>query len=136
MNEGTFLEMYTYYKLRELNSFNDICTAIRIMKTDKKDKAEHEIDVFMTKGFQTYIVECKGRRLLKNEDSKLLLKEWKEKLSELLSWYGINGRGFLIVDSEDDFNDVPDPDGVMTVYKGKEIANIGRTIASLIKNGR
>ena len=132
MEEGNFLEIYTYYKTKELNSFDDVVTGVEFHRGENKN-SENEIDCFATKGFQTVIVECKARALRKDSKSKKELKEIKKELRNKVRKYGINGSGLLILDSEIGIPNVEDFDEVTVCSNITEIADIGKVVRRQIK---
>ena len=133
MAEGNMLEVYTYYKSKELNSFDDVVTGIKFIRPrNKNDK--NEIDCFVTKGFQTLIIECKARSLKRGENSKTLLLGFKEKLSQEVKKYGINGKGLLVVDSETGIPSVEGFDNVAVCSNFNKITNIGQVVSAQIKD--
>ena len=135
MSEGNLLEMYTYYKTRELNTFDDVVTGVVFYRGEDKNK-ENEIDCFATKGFQTVIVECKARAMKKDDNAREELSRIKKALRSKVKKYGINGTGLLILDSE---TGVPDAEGfedIAVCSKIIEIANIGEIVSGQIKRAQ
>lgn len=132
MDEGNFLEIYTYYKSKELNTFDDVVTGIKFMRPDKI-KPENEIDCFVTKGFQTIIVECKARSFKNGKYSTDELRDIKEELSRKVKKYGINGKGLLVIDSETGIPSVADFENVVVCSNFKKIINIGQVVIGLMK---
>ena len=131
MNEGNLLEIYTYYKARELNTFDDVVTGV-IFRNETG--TENEIDCLATKGFKTVIVECKARGMRKGEKSKIELLGFKKGLQRKVKKYGINGCGLLVLDSETGIPEVEDIGGVEVCYKSGDILNIGEIMCNQIKN--
>lgn len=132
MEEGNFLEIYTYYKSKELNTFDDVVTGIKFMRPDEI-KPENEIDCFVTKGFQTIIVECKARSFKNGKHSTDELRDIKEELSRKVKKYGINGKGLLVIDSETGIPSVADFENVVVCSNFKKIINIGQVVIGLMK---
>ena len=135
MEEGNFLEMYTFYKSRETNAFDDVITGVEFYREDEK-RRENEIDCFVTKGFQTIIIECKARALKKDTKAKEELTAIKKELQNKVRKYGINGSGLLILDSETGVPNVEDVDEVTVCSDISEIINIGQTVYGQIKKFR
>lgn len=132
MEQGNFLEIYTFYKTKELNTFDDVVTGVEFHRSGNKN-SENEIDCFATKGFQTVIVECKARALKKDAKSKEELREIKMELRNKVRKYGINGSGLLILDSEIGIPDVEDFEEVTVCSRIKEITNIGQVVGRQIR---
>jgi len=132
MAEGNMLEVYTYYKSKELNSFDDVVTGIRFIRPEN-EKSENEIDCLVTKGFQTLIIECKARSFKRGDISKNELYKIKKELSDKVKKYGINGKGLLIIDSETGIPSVDDFDNVSVCSNFKKIVNIGQVVSAQIK---
>lgn len=135
MEEGNFLEIYTFYKSRETNAFDDVITGVEFYRGDEKSR-ENEIDCFVTKGFQTIIVECKARALKKDTRAKEELAAIKKELQNKVKKYGINGSGLLVLDSETGVPNVEDVDEVTVCSEMNEITNIGQTVYGQIKKFR
>ena len=135
MEEGNMLEVYTYYKSKELNSFDDVVTGIKFIRPGNKNDEDdrNEIDCFVTKGFQTLVIECKARSLRWGEISEKLLLGFKEKLFEEVKKYAINGRGLLVIDSETGIPSVDDFDNVSVCSNFNKIINIGQVVSAQIK---
>jgi domain of unknown function (DUF1887) len=131
MNEGNLLEIYTYYKARELNTFDDVVTGVIF---SNENGIENEIDCLATKGFQTVIVECKARGMRRGENSKAELLSFKKELQRKVKKYGINGCGLLVLDSENGIPEVEDIEGVEVCYKSWDILDIGKAISRQITN--
>lgn len=132
MEKGNFLEIYTFYKSKELNTFDDVVTGVEFYRGQKKHQ-ENEIDCFVTKGFQTVIVECKARALKRDVKSKEELVEIKKELRNKVRKYGINGSGLLVLDSETGVPDVENFDEVAICSQIKDITNIGQVVSRQIK---
>lgn len=135
MEEGAFLEIYTFYKAREMNTFDDVITGVEFYRGEEK-RQENEIDCFITKGFQTIIIECKARSLKKDIKSREELVKIKKELQNKVRKYGINGSGFLVIDSETGTPNVEDVDGVTVCSDISQIADIGKSIYGQIMKSR
>lgn len=135
MEEGNMLEVYTYYKSKELNSFDDVVTGIKFIRPGNKNNKDdgNEIDCFVTKGFQTLVIECKARSLKRGENSEELLMSFKKKLFQEVKKYAINGRGLLVIDSETGIPSVDDFDNVSVCSNFNKIINIGQVVSAQIK---
>jgi hypothetical protein len=65
-DSGHILEAYIYFKCLESNLFDDIATNYRFFH-DEFDSISNEIDIILTKGFNTLIVECKSVHSLNSD---------------------------------------------------------------------
>lgn len=88
-NEGRILELYVYYKALEQNYFDDVASSCEIVWN--KDNITNELDVILTKGFKTLIVECKAREQLE--------QDFYYKLAQLNQRFGINSIPVLVADT-------------------------------------
>lgn len=89
-NEGIMLEIYTFYKLLDAHYFDEILSSYEVINPSKLYKLdiENEFDLILTKGYRSYFIECKGKRLLERKDIF--------KLNGLVKPYGINELGILV----------------------------------------
>ena len=83
---GLILEYYIYYKVKELDYFDDIVSS-EVLWTDYKLK--NEFDAVLTKGNRMMFVECK---LTSNS------AEYYHKLKALMDQLGVNCCGVVVVD--------------------------------------
>lgn len=121
MEEGKFLEVYTYYKVKKCNAFDDVITGSKFCR-DRDTTEENEMDCFATKGFQTVIVECKAKEFNGREDE---LEKAKKDLHCKVKKYAINGSGLLVIDCQHGIPETENenPDGV-TVCSVRNIEEI------------
>ena len=130
------LEVYTYHKIKELGGFDDVVSSFEIdwEGTDVRS----EFDCILTKGFRTLFVECKARTDIE--------QEFYFRLARLADQFGINATAVLIADTREKsfFDNAPvnamqrrrgSMMDVVTIWKPKEISNIGHTLLKVI-NGR
>jgi len=128
LEEGKLLEAFVFYKLKECNFFDDVVTGIESFNEESK---ENEMDCFITKGFQTMIVECKARKLEEKEKEEIV--KAKRGLNKKLQKYGINSRGILIIDSEKDVPCVDNYNNIIVCSDSEDILEIGKTIKQYFK---
>ena len=88
---GKMLEVYTYYKVKELGKFDDVVSSFEIdwEETDVKS----EFDCILTKGFRTLFVEFKARLDIE--------QNLYYKIAELKKQLGINATAVLIADTQE-----------------------------------
>ncbi len=91
MSEGEILEIYIYYKAREMGLFDEVATGFVLQNSDE---TVAEIDGFLVKGYQTVIIECKAREGLGEQD----IREMVAGITNKIKTVGINGKGILIID--------------------------------------
>lgn len=131
---GRVLELYVYYKAIENGGFDEIANSIEVVWND--DNVENEFDIILTKGFRSLIVECKAQSQLK--------QDFYYKLDSLNRRFGINSIPIVVADTNENpnydngANDIQRSRGknmgIETIYKANDIANIGNTLKSLLKN--
>lgn len=131
---GRVLELYVYYKAIENGGFDEIANSVEVIWND--DNVENEFDIILTKGFRSLIVECKAQTQLK--------QDFYYKLDSLNRRFGINSIPIVVADTNENpsydnsANDIQrsrgNDIGIKTVYSNGEIANIGNTLKSFLKN--
>lgn len=131
---GRVLELYVYYKAIENGGFDEIANSVEVIWND--DNVENEFDIILTKGFRSLIVECKAQTKL-NQD-------FYYKLDSLNRRFGINSIPIVVADTNENpnydnsSNDIQrsrgNDIGIKTVYSNGDIANIGNTLKSFLKN--
>jgi serine/threonine protein kinase len=89
--EGNILEHYSYRKLLSSGIFDDTKNSVTVLKDN--GSPECEFDLVMTKGFRTYVVECKARSEIN--------KDMYNRLRVLALHYGINCESTLLTDMDD-----------------------------------
>lgn len=86
-NEGSIFELYAYYRAISSAAFDDVKTNCVV---SWNDKSTNEFDIVATKGFRTYLFECKMR--------EELTQDMYHKLFSLSTKFGINSQSFLLAD--------------------------------------
>ncbi|MCD7884676.1 MAG: DUF1887 family CARF protein [Lachnospiraceae bacterium] len=133
---GKMLEIYTYHKIRELGSFDDVVGSYELSWEETEIK--NEFDCIVTKGFRSLFIECKARNELE--------QDFYFKISTLAKKFGINATAVLIADTQENSTDDSarinamqrkrgEMLGVVTIWKSDEINNIGHTLLKVI-NGK
>lgn len=131
---GRVLELYVYYKAIENGGFDEIANSVEVVWNN--DNVENEFDIILTKSFRSLIIECKAQTQLK--------QDYYYKLDSLSRRFGINSIPIVVADTnENPNNDNSANDiqrsrgndiGIKTIYDSGDIANIGNTLKSLLKN--
>lgn len=131
---GRVLELYVYYKLMSVHSINEIANSVVVER--EKSGAKNELDIVLTSGFKSMIIECKAQPKLK--------PDFYYKLDNLNRLFGINSKAILVAD----LNEKPEYDnsenrmqrnrgkdsGIITIYNKNDIDNIDETIKLLLNN--
>ena len=134
---GKMLEVYVYHKIKELGDFDDVVSGYEIDWEGKDMKSE--LDCILTKGFQSLFIECKARPDL---DQGFYFK-----LASLAKQFGINPTAVIIADTQGnkagdykDTNAIQIDRGemmnVVTIWKPKEIDDIGQTLLKVAEGER
>lgn len=139
--EGKLLEVYVYHKLKNSGSFDDIVSGYEVRWEGSEVK--NEFDCLVTKGFQTFFIECKARTKIE--------ADFYYKLANLTEQFGINPIPVLITDTGDkhlqyENNRVENnkmqiargdmmEEKVVTIWKEDDIQNIDKTLKNIL-NGR
>ena len=125
---GDILEIYTFFKLCEEGYFDEIACGYRFSWED--DKINNELDLVLTKGFQSLIIECKARSKL---DQNFYFK-----LSSLADLFGIGVNKVLLTTAKTDEGDNRMQKergnilGIRTISDIDEIQNIGDELKKLL----
>ena len=135
---GTILEVYCYYRALETGYFDDIACSCTFYWGDQAfadSQRKNEIDLILTKGFQSIIAECKA--------TADLTQDYFHKLNTISDLFGINARKALIANT---YSSNPDRDrrnqeqisrgelmDIVTINKKEDISKIGARLASLMK---
>ena len=107
-NEGYVFEINAYYDALESGFFDDVSTGVEIVWNEQG--VNNEIDVVLTRGFQTITIECKAKQTIEQDTYY--------KLYPLSRTFGINTIPVLLVD----LNNRPlTPINKMEVQRGKEL---------------
>ena len=132
-NAGEILEIYAYYSVLESGYFDDVVTGYTFKWADNDLK--NELDLVLTKGFRSMIVECKAVPML-NAD-------YYYKLDSLVQKFGIGTIRVLVGNTYDDHTAKNasqhvvnqyqkkrgDAMGIDTITERDEILNIGQVLA-------
>ena len=131
---GRILELYVYYQLVNTHYINEIANSVEIER--KSSGIKNELDVVLTSGLQSVIIECKAQSKLK--------QDYYYKLDNLNRIFGINSIAILITDlNEKDWQDNSENEmqrkrgvesGIITVYSQNDIDNIANKIKQILKN--
>lgn len=92
---GEILEIYTYFKVCEQGWFDEVACGYCFRWED--EKISNELDLVLTKGFQSLIVECKARSKL---DQNFYFK-----LNSLVDMFGIGAHKILLTTAKTDDGD-------------------------------
>lgn len=135
---GTILEVYCYYRALETGYFDDIACSCTFYWGDREfddSQRKNEIDLILTKGFQSIIAECKATADLD--------QDYYHKLNTISDLFGINARKVLIANT---YSSNPERNrrnqeqisrgelmDILTINKSEDIARIGTRLASLMR---
>lgn len=131
--KGEILEVYTYYKCKEMNYFDDLSSSITFKIKDAD--VMNEMDCLMTKGQRTIFVECKSTEKLE--------QDYYFKLKYLADAYGVEPIPVLVSNQykfeekqvENERQETRgNTMGIMTISDPKKIMHIGETIKNIIEN--
>lgn len=133
IQSGKILEIYVYHKLLASGLFDDISCGCVITWQDTD--ATNEFDCLLTKGFNSYFIECKAR--------SALLQDFYYKLNSLVQQFGINAKAIMIADTLERQGDVlsnaneiqsrrGELQNVLTIRQAREIDAIDETIFSTL----
>lgn len=92
---GDILEIYTYFTVCEQGWFDEVACGYRFRW--EEEKINNELDLVLTKGFQSLIVECKARSKL---DQNFYFK-----LNSLVDMFGIGAHKVLLTTAKTDDGD-------------------------------
>lgn len=90
LSEGYLFKLHTYYEALKSGFFDDVSMGVEVTWSEEHG-TKNEIDVVLTKGFQTLTVECKATNAISHE--------FYHKLYTLPKTFGINTIPVLLVDS-------------------------------------
>lgn len=91
---GAILEVYAYFCALETGYFDDLACSYTFYWGDHHIPDSHrknELDLVLTKGFRSMLVECKARKALE--------QDFYHKLNSLADLFGINARKVMIANS-------------------------------------
>lgn len=135
---GTMLEVYSYYRALETGFFDDIACSCTFYWGDQElaeSERKNEIDLILTKGFQSILAECKG--------TADLTQEYFHKLNSITDLFGVNAHKVLIANTYSSSqerirrNQEQISRGelmdILTIHQKEDIARIGTRLASLMQ---
>lgn len=131
---GEILEIYTYYQVLDTGYFDDVQTSFEFRWSEENVK--NELDLVLTKGFRSMIVECKAVQKL---DMDYYLK-----LDSISGHFGIGTVKVLVgntyLHSRDDINAVNEMErtrgnqlGIITIHEQNAIENIGSKLVEIME---
>lgn len=130
---GEILEIYTYYSVLKSGYFDDVVTGYTFRWSE--DDLQNELDLVLTKGFRSMIVECKAVTTLK--------ADYYHKLDSLVNRFGIGAVQVMVGNTYD--NDLSKKEvnqlqkkrgfelGIHTITDRSDILNIGQILAELME---
>ena len=129
---GEMLEIYTFYRVLETGYFDDVECGYEFQWEDGRVK--NELDLVLTKGFRSIIVECKATQKLK--------LEFYHKLHSIAEHFGIGTIKVLVGNIHgkdfDGSNDMQCSRGnllhIHTITSQEQIQDIGNTLVRLMEN--
>ena len=126
---GDILEIYTYFTVCEKGAFDEVACGYRFRWKD--EKINNELDLVLTKGFQSLIVECKARSKL---DQNFYFK-----LNSLVDMFGIGAHKVLLTTAQTDEGDNKMQQdrgnmmGITTISEIDDIQQIGERLIELLE---
>ena len=127
---GDLLEIYTYFRVCEKGYFDDVACGYRFRW--EEEKVNNELDLVLTKGFQSLIVECKARSKL---DQNFYFK-----LNSLVDMFGVGAHKVLLTTANTEDNDDNRMQrergnmmGITTISEIDEIQDIAETLMALLQ---
>lgn len=130
---GEILEIYTYYSVLKSGYFDDVVTGYTFRWSE--DDLQNELDLVLTKGFRSMIVECKAVTTLK--------ADYYHKLDSLVNRFGIGAVQVMVGNTYD--NDLSKKEvnqlqkkrgfelGIHTITDRSDILNIGQILAEIME---
>lgn len=91
---GTILEIYSFFSALETGYFDDVACSYTFIWGDQNtpdSRRKNEIDLVLTKGFRSIIVECKA--------TSVLTQDYYHKLNTMADLFGVNARKVLIANT-------------------------------------
>ena len=125
---GDILEIYTYFTVCEKGWFDEVACGYRFRW--EEEKINNELDLVLTKGFQSLIVECKARSKL---DQNFYFK-----LNSLVDMFGIGAHKVLLTTAQTDEGDNKMQQdrgnmmGITTISEIDDIQQIGERLIELL----
>lgn len=127
---GDILEIYTYFRVCEKGYFDDVACGYRFRW--EEEKVNNELDLVLTKGFQSLIVECKARSKL---DQNFYFK-----LNSLVDMFGVGAHKVLLTTANTEDNDDNRMQrergnmmGITTISEIEEIQDIAEALIALLQ---
>ncbi len=131
---GEILEVYAYYEALKTGYFDDVACGYEFRW--ESGEVKNELDLVLTKGFRSIIVECKAVAELK--------QDYYHKLHSLADRFGIGTTQVLLGNTYSTSNDLINEQNTMQISRGEqldiktisdkeEIINIGQTLKSLME---
>lgn len=132
---GEILEVYAYYDVLKTGYFDDVACGYEF--SWEKDGVKNELDLVMTKGFRSIIVECKAVGELK--------LDYYHKLHSISNQFGIGTTMVLLGNTYQHSNTVMnelnamqrsrgDQLSIKTISAEDKIINIGQTLKKLMED--
>lgn len=130
---GEILEIYTYYSVLKSGYFDDVVTGYTFRWSE--DDLQNELDLVLTKGFRSMIIECKAVTTLK--------ADYYHKLDSLVNRFGIGAVQVMVGNTYD--NDLSKKEvnqlqkkrgfelGIHTITDRSDILNIGQILAEIME---
>ena len=129
---GEILELYTYYEVLKTGSFDDAACGCEFQW--ERGGVLNELDVILTRGFHTIIIECKARMNLD--------QNFYHKLLSIAGQFGVAVTKVMIAntyehnDILDELNRTAQARGsqmdIITIREPEQIKNIGRLLSDIM----
>ena len=131
---GTILEVYTYYEALKTGYFDDVACGYEFFWED--GNVQNELDLVLTKGFRSIIVECKAVQKLE--------QDYYHKLHSIAEHFGIGTIMVLLGNTYADGYHVEnrlqrsrgDQLNIVTISDENDIKNIGKKLVELMEQQR
>ena len=142
-NKGNILEVYSYYSTLKTGFFDDIACSYKFRLNETK--VDNELDLVMTKGFHSIIVECKARKNLDQDFYHKLLSisaQFGIGCTPVLAGYTYSQQGISAATQADSpsSNDIQrtrgEHMGIITVSEENDITNIGSFLQNLMLSAK
>lgn len=128
---GGILEIYIYYSVLKSGCFDDVVTGYTFCWAGLRN----ELDLVLTKGFRSMIVECKAVATLK--------ADYYYKLDSLVNRFGIGASQVIVGNTYDDDLSKKEANllqkkrgdelGIITISDRSDILNIGQILAEIME---
>ena len=127
---GNLFELYVYYSLLVSGCFDEIATGVEVDCNNVKN----EIDIVLTKGYSSAIIECKAMSTLD--------VEFYYKLFVINNAFGINSVPIIIGDTNETETEQAernkfirirgDADGIKTIYNHNDIKQVSEVVNNIL----